>query len=456
MSKLTDKAVAALAPREKPFKVSDGNGLYLVVTPAGAKLWRMDYQLQGRRGTAALGAYANAGGARGPVSLVKARAERDRCRALLAAGVRPADDKAAAAGEVRAKAQAARAAARADRQARQAAAQAKKAQRAAEYWSVERVAEAWAVEIAVGKTEKHANQVRQSLADHVYPWIGARAISSITTADVLDVLGKLFDAGKAETARKVRQRLGKLWKFAVLKHYATADIVTPVRDITTDRLKAARTLRPPGHFASIEPSEAPALMMLIRGYSGSPVTRAAALVLAYTFVRTGELRGARWSEFQLDGDTPTWTIPVARMKVKLRGDQAADDHIVPLSRQAVQVLTELRDLSLDRVHVFPHSRKAGKTMSENTVLYALWELGYRGRMTGHGFRSLASTMLNEAGFDSALVEAQLAHEKPDRIEAAYNRAKHLERRRLMMQSYADMLDVKAGGIVEPIATGRGA
>lgn len=455
MAKLTDKAIKALAPREKNYKVTDGAGLYLVVTPAGAKLWRMDYQLNGKRGTEALDVYAKAGGGRGAMSLILARAERDRCRALLAAGVRPADDKAAAAGDVAARAAAARAAARADREARKAASEARKIQRTADHWTVERVADAWALDHGAAWTVKHRHQTHQSLRDHVFPLIGRRPVASITPADILAVLDPLLSAGKAETSRRVSQRLAGIWQYAVLRGHAAADVVTPTGREVTKRRKAALAANPRRNFASIDPAEATALMGLIRSYTGSPVTRAALLVLAFTFVRTGELRFARWAEFHLDGEAPTWVIPAARMKIKQRGEPTADDHVVPLSRQAVGALRELRGLGLDADIVFPHSRKPGKYMSENTVLYALWELGYRGRMTGHGFRALASTMLNEAGIDSALIEAQLAHEKSDRVEAAYNRAQHLERRRLMMQSFAEMLDIKPTGNLVQLRTVAG-
>jgi len=441
--KLTDKAVRALTPRERPFKVGDGGGLYLLVMPNGARYWRLDYQLNGKRGTAALGVYAEAGGARGPVSLAAARAQRDRCRELLRQGIRPADQKALDAARIQEAAAAARERSRAERTARKAAAEARRAERRTEHWTVERVAEAWADAHAVGLAKSTVRGIRQTLRDHVYPDLGAEPIARVTTADIIDLMQRILDTGHVEVAKKVRQRLAAIWQFAVLKHYAPADVVAPTSREIGKRLKAARIAKPAEHYACIPPGEAQALMRSIRGYQGSPVTRAGLLLLAYSFVRTGELRFARWHEFDLDADAPTWTIPPERMKVKRRGDRAANAHIVPLSRQAVTVLRELKAMGLDDELVLPHSRKAGKVMSENTLLYALWDLGYRGRMTGHGFRALASTLFNEAGFDSALVGAQLAHEKKSRIEAAYNRAKHLERRRAMMQWYADTLEAQA-------------
>jgi integrase len=448
--KLTDKALRALLPKDKPYKASDGGGLYLLVNPNGSRLWRFDYQLKGKRGTVALGVYQNAGGTRGPMSLAAARLERDRCRELLRQGVRPADAKALEAARVRDAAAAAREKARVEREARKAAAEAKREKRQTDYWTVERVAEAWSEAHTVGLAKSTVRGIRQTLRDHVYPDLGAKPIASVTTGDIIDLIQKILDGGHLEVAKKVRQRLGAIWQFAVLKHYAPGDVVAPTSREVGKRLKAARTARPAAHYACVPPGEAPALMRAIRGYQGSPATRAGLLLLAYTFVRTGELRFARWTEFVLFGDAPTWTIPAERMKVKRRGDRAADDHVVPLSRQAVDMLRELKAMGLDDESVLPHSRKPGKVMSENTLLYALWDLGFRGRMTGHGFRALASTILHEAGFDSALIEAQLAHEKKDRIAAAYNRAKHLERRRIMMQAYADILDGRDDGKVVPL------
>lgn len=447
---LTDKKIRNLENRDRPYKETDSGGMYLLVNPNGSRLWRFDYQLDGKRGTVALGVYQRAGGERGGMSLAEARAERDRCRDLLRRGIRPADLKAVEAAKIREEAQAAREKARADRLARTEAARAKREQRQAEFWTVERVCEAWATDHSVALAPVTVRSIRQSFRDHVYPTLGAKPIVSVTTSDVIDVIQAMLDAGLVETAGKVRRRLAAVWQFAVLKHHATADVVAPTSREISKRVKAARVLNPPEHHACVPLAEAPALMTAIRNFGGSPVTRAALLLLAYTMVRTGELRQATWDQFDLEGDAPTWVVPAAAMKVKRRGERAADDHIVPLSSQAVAVLKDLKGYALDPQYVLPNARKAGKPISENAALYALWDLGYRGRMTGHGFRALGSTMLNEAGFDSALIEAQLAHEKRDKVEAAYNRATHLERRRLMMQRLADMLDAKPTANVVPM------
>jgi hypothetical protein len=200
--KLTDKAVRALMPKERQFKASDGGGLYLLVMPNGARYWRLDYQLEGKRGTAALGVYTEAGGARGPMSLAAARLERDRCRELLRQGIRPADAKALEAARIREAAAAVREKARAERAARKAAAEAKRAQRQAEHWTVERVGEAWADIHVRGRAARTVQQLRQSLVDHVYPVIGSKSISSVTSADVVDVIDRLAVAGKHELRAK--------------------------------------------------------------------------------------------------------------------------------------------------------------------------------------------------------------------------------------------------------------
>ncbi|TXL67276.1 DUF4102 domain-containing protein [Zeimonas arvi] len=449
--KLTDKAVRALASRDKPYKASDGAGLYLLVNPNGSRLWRFDYQLDGKRGTVALGVYQHAGGTRGTMSLAGARLERDRCRELLRQGIRPADAKALEAARVREGAAAVRAKARAERAARKAAAEVKRAERLADHWTVERVGNTWADIHCRGRAARTVQQLHQSLVDHVYPYIGSRGIASVTSADIVDVIDRLAVAGKHETANKVRRRLAGIWHYAVLQGYAPADVVMPTYRETTKRIAAAKKVNPPRNLPHVRPAEAPGLMRAIRGYQGSPVTRAALLVMAYTFVRTGELRFSRWEEFDLEGVAPTWTVPAARMKVKQRGDRPAEDHVVPLSRQVVEVLRELKALRLDDERVFPHSRKLGAFMSENTMLYALDDLGYKGRQTGHGFRHLAMTILREAGFPGDVVHAQLAHEKSDeQQERAYNKAEYLPQRRIMLQAYADILDGSQAGKVVPL------
>lgn len=255
------------------------------------------------------------------------------------------------------------------------------------------------------------------------------------------MLSSLLATGKSETARRVKQRLAAVWRFAVLRGLASADVVSLGATEFTERKRLALKVNPRRNFPAVSTAELPELLRSMDAYGGSDAVRLGLRLLALTLVRTGELRGATWSEFVLDGEAPTWTIPPERMKVKARGDRAAGAHVVPLSRQAVAALRELRALGLgDGVRVMPHARKAGATLSENAFLYALAGLGYKGRMTGHGFRAVGSTVLHEAGFAHELIEAQLAHEQADDVARRYNRAEYLDRRRVMLQWYADTLD----------------
>lgn len=446
MHKLTEIEARAAAPRAKPYKLFDGGGLYLLVQPDGARYWRMNYRREGRHATAALGVYTGKGAAKVEVSLAEARRRAAELRGLLAGGIDPAAHRRAEAARVALQAQELAAQVAAQREAARARRQADQAARSLARNTFERVAEQWIAERRVHWSAEHAHQVEQSFRDHVFPKIGASPIAELTSADALDVLSGILAAGKSETARRVKQRMAGVWRFAVLRGLAPSDVVSLGATEFTERKRLALKANPRRNFPAVSPAELPELLRAMDAYSGSDVVRLGLRLLALTLVRTGELRGARWSEFVLEGDAPTWTIPPERMKVKARGDRAAGPHVVPLSAQAVAALQELRELGVgDGVRVMPHARKFGATLSENAFLYALAGLGYKGRMTGHGFRAVGSTVLHEAGFAHELIEAQLAHEQADDVARRYNRAEYLDRRRAMLQWYADTLDrLRAG------------
>ena len=446
MHKLTEIEARAAAPRAKPYKLFDGGGLYLLVQPDGARYWRMNYRREGRHATAALGVYTGKGAAKVGVSLAEARRRAAELRGLLASGVDPAAHRRAEAARLAIEAQALADQVASQREAARARRQAEQAGRTLARNTVERVAEQWIAERRVHWSAEHAHQVEQSFRDHVFPKIGARPIAELASGDALDVLSAILAAGKSETARRVKQRMAGVWRFAVLRGLAPADVVSLGASEFTERKRLALKANPRRNFPAVSPAELPELLRAMDAYSGSDVVRLGLRLLALTLVRTGELRGARWSEFVLDGDAPTWTIPPERMKVKARGDRAAGAHVVPLSGQAVAALRELREIGGgDGVRVMPHARKSGATLSENAFLYALAGLGYKGRMTGHGFRAVGSTVLHEAGFAHELIEAQLAHEQADDVARRYNRAEYLDRRRAMLQWYADTLDrLRAG------------
>jgi integrase len=438
--KLTEIEARKAAPRDKAYKLFDGGGLFLLVQPDGAKYWRMNYRLGGRHGTAALGVYLGKGAGKVEVSLAEARRQAGEVRRLLAAGIDPAAHRRAQAARTALEAQELADQVASRREAARARRQAERAARAVARNTFEAVAEQWIAERRAHWSAAHAHQVEQSFRDHVYPTIGARPIAELGSGDALDVLSDLLAAGKAETARRVKQRMVGVWRYAVLRGLAASDVVTLGTSEFSERKRLALKANPRRSFAAVSPAELPELLRAMRAYSGSDVVRLGLRLLALTLVRTGELRGALWSELTLEGDAPSWVIPPERMKIKTRGDRAAGAHVVPLSRQAVAAFLDVRALGLDGVRIMPHARKAGATISENAFLYALAGLGYKGRMTGHGFRAVGSTVLHEAGFAHELIEAQLAHEQADDVARRYNRAEYLDRRREMLQWYADALD----------------
>jgi len=446
---LSDADARNALPREKPYKLTDRDGLYLFVQPTGARYWRRNYTFKGKQKTAAIGVYWTQEIAAAPddatkkrpvMSLAKAREEVARQRALIRQGVDPADEKVVIAEKARQEAQEARQARRAAIDAAVARRKAEKAQRATARATFRKVADEWMAEAEPGWTDQHARQVRQSLRDHVEPSIGSMPITDIGTDDIDKLLAAMLNKAKIETARRVRQRLSAIWEFAVLRKYTDRDPVTPIGRRFRASQKQALKANPRQNFAAVARHELPQLLRAMRSYAGDETTRTAMWLLALTFTRTTELRLATWSEFDLEAEAPTWTVPVERMKVKVRGDQKAGSHLVPLSRQAAALLVGLKARTGNGTLVFPQSRDLLKPISENAILHAISAIGFKGKMTGHGFRAVASTLLHEAHWADGAIEAQLAHEKADAVVAAYDRSQHLDTRRRMMQAYADMLD----------------
>lgn len=393
---LSDVAVRNSKATDKPRKLSDERGLYLLVTKAG-KYWRFDYRHDGRRRTLAVGVYPY-------VTLAQARERRDQARALLANGADPSA--------------------------------AKQARKAATENSFEAVAREWHAKFSPGWVPHHADKIIKRFEREVFPWIGNRPIADISAPDLLAVLHRIETRNALDSAHRVHQNCGKVFRYAVATGRAQRD---PSGDL--------RGAIPPAverhHPTITEPKRVGELLRAIVGYSGSHVTRYALQLAPLVFVRPGELRKAEWSEFDLD--KAEWRIPAHKMKMKAV-------HIVPLSIQALAILTELHALTGSGRYVFPGARTDARHMSENTVNAGLRRLGYAvGDMTGHGFRSMASTLLNEQGWNRDAIERQLAHAERDDIRAAYNYAEHLPERRKMMQQWADYLDkLKTGAEVIPI------
>jgi integrase len=390
---LTDTAIRGAKPREKPYKLSDERGLYLLVHPRGGRYWRLKYRLHRREKLLALGSYPD-------VSLATARGRRDAARKLIADGKDPAV--------------------------------VKRADKDADKDSFEAIALEWLAKqnFAPATREKAEWMVK----DLLFPHLGSRPIRTINPPDILTVLRRLEARGKIETAHRTKQRAGQVFRYAIATGRAE-------RDPTAD-LRGALTPIDTQHRPAItEPKRVGELLRAIDGYTGQPTACYALKLAPLLFVRPTELRAAEWSEFHLEGEKPEWRVPAARMKM-------GEAHIVPLSRQVVALLREFAPISNGRL-LFPSLRTAAKPISEATLGAALRRLGYSSEeMTVHGFRSMASTLLNEQGFAPDVIELQLAHKERNKVRAAYNQAQRLEERRAMMQAWADYLDgLRAGGKV---------
>lgn len=397
---LSDTAIRNAKPAGKPVKITDGDGLYLLVQPSGAKWWRFDYRLAGKRKTLSMGVYPD-------VSLKQARERREDARKLVAAGIDPSAHR--------------------------------KATKAATVGNTfEAVAREWyGKQVTVIKAST-ADKLLRRLEGDVFPFIGAQPIDQITAPDVLKVIKRIDGRGAHDIARRMHQAIGRIFRYGVGHGLCVRD---PSRDIETrDVLQPVKTR----HHASItDPKQVGALMRAIDGFVGSFVTKCALQLAPLVFVRPGELRHAEWVEIDLDA--AEWRIPAEKMKM-------AEAHIVPLSAQAVAILREIHPLTAGKRYVFPSERGGGRPMSENTINAALRRLGYaRDEMTGHGFRSTASTLLHELGYSHHIIERQLAHAERNAVSAAYNFAEYLPERRTMMQEWADHLDkLKKGARVVPI------
>ena len=388
---LTDTFVRNLKPfNPSGDKYSDGEGMYLLVKPAG-KYWRLDYRYLGKRKTLALGVYPQ-------TSLAKARQQRANARVLLADGIDPGLQRR----------------------------QDKLRQGEAISQTLELVARAWLAKTAAERAPSTQEKVTGWLTKDIFPYLGPLPISSLRPRDVLLAIQRMEARGAVESAHRVRQVCGQVFRYAV-----AAGIVE--RDITADLKGALSTPKKTNYAAITTPKGAAALMRSIYGYTGHPYAAAALKLSALLFVRPGELRAAEWREIDLVA--AEWRIPGAKMKMK-------NDHLVPLARQAVQILRTLEPMTGHATYVFPSIRSDDRCMSENTINAALRSMGYAKEvMTAHGFRAMARTLLDEIlGERVDLIEHQLAHAVIDPNGRAYNRTAHLPGRVKMMQRWADYLD----------------
>lgn len=383
---LTEITIKALKPSEKISRHYDEKGLYLEISPSGGRWWRFKYSFDGKEKRVSLGTYPS-------ISLKTARISRDECRSLLQGGVDPGADR-----------------------------KTKKVEASGEAL-FEAVARKWFAHWKTGKTERYAGYAIRRLEVDVFAEIGNLSINSITAKTVADCVRKIEARGAHDLAHKQLNKISQIFRYAIANDLAVRN---PAADITpSDVLKPTKAV----NLARIAGNELPELLKAIDGYNGRPMTKIAIQLMALTFVRTSELIGAMWSE--IDGDV--WRIPAERMKMNSL-------HIVPLSKQAKALIESLRPITGESVYLFPGERKG--TMSNNTILYALYRMGYHSRMTGHGFRGLASTILHEKGWPHDHIELQLAHSARDEVSAAYNHALYLEPRATMMQAWADYLDAQ--------------
>jgi len=380
----------------QPYKLTDEKGLYLLVTPSGGKLWRLDYRCGGKRQTLALGSYPD-------VSLSRVREKRDEARKQLTEGIDPMAKR--------------------------------KAEKEAPAHTLEAVAREFMLNNTGRWSESHHQHVKECLERDMFPWLGSKGIGEITAPELLKVLNRIKDRGALETAHRTKQFVGQAIRFAVATGRAE-------RDPTAD-LKGALPSPVRRHFHTItEPKRLAELLRTIDGYQGSFTVRTALRLLPMVFARPGNLAEMEWSEVDLEA--AEWRIPAGKMKMR-------DRHIVPLAKQAVELLRDIHPLSGSGRYVFPADRRRlNECMSRETLGATLRRLGFKGEMTAHGFRATASTILHEQGFHSDMIERQLAHAERNAVKAAYCHAEYLPERRRMMQAWADYLDgLKNGAEVIP-------
>lgn len=393
--KLTARQISTAKPTEKPYKLSDGGGLYLLVNPNGSRYWRMKYRYAGKEKLLSIGVYPD-------VTLAEARDKRTQAKRILAAGDDPSEVKQAE----------------------------REAKNLAVNNSFELLALEWHEHKKPNWSSGYADDIMEYLRKDIFPYIGKKAITDIKPITMLSVLKKMEERGVLDKLKKTRQACRQIFTYAIITGRAEFN---PVTDL-------AGALKTPKqqHFPHLMPTQIGPFIHAVNTYSGSKVTRIATLLLMYTSVRTIELRASEWTEFDLDNDL--WQIPKERMKMR-------HPHLVPLSRQVKSHLLELKKITGWGKYVFPGRNDAHKPMSEASINQVIKRIGFAGKVTGHGFRHTMSTILHEKGFNSAWIEAQLAHADRNTIRGTYNHAQYLDGRREMLQWYADYLDELVGKVV---------
>jgi integrase len=388
---LTDTAIRTAKPTGKPQKLTDGGGLFLLISSKGGKWWRLKYRFEGKEKLLSLGTYPD-------TSLKDAREKREAARKQLAAGIDPGEHRKAV--------------------------KAAKTEQTANSFEV--IAREWYAKQAPNWAPSHGEKIIRRLERDLFPWLGARPIASITAPDLLEALRRIEARGSVETSHRALQNCGQIFRYAIATSRAKED--------PTPHLKGALSPVKETHYAAMtNPKDIGDLLRAMDGYQGTLVTKCALQLAPLVFVRPGELRAAEWAEFDLDAGE--WNIPPERMKMR-------EPHLVPLSSQAVAILREIHALTGTGRYVFPSARSSQRPMSNNAILAALRRMGFaKDEMSGHGFRAMARTILDEVlHVRPDYIEHQLAHAVRDPNGRAYNRTAHRAERHKMMQRWADYLD----------------
>jgi integrase len=387
---LTDISCRNAKPAEKPQKISDGGGLFLLIEPRGSKLWRLAYRFHGKQKTLSLGIYP-------AVSLKDARDHRDRAKELLARGIDPGEHKK----------------------------QEKRKKRLEAGNTFETVAREWFDAQKAGWTEAYADRILRRLEADIFKVIGRRPINEIEPPELLDAIRQIEKRGAVVLARRLMQVSGQVFRYAIASGLATRD---PSQDIRG----ALRSAGPKKHRTALKEADLPEFLSTLEGYQGDRKTILALKLVLHTFLRTSEVRFGLWSEFEaLGGERALWRIPAERMKARA-------EHLVPITPQVEQILGELKRLSGDSPYILP-AKTINGVISQNTLIYAIYKMGYHSKATVHGLRGTASTILNEHGFNRDWIERQLAHAERDGVRAAYNSAEWLPDRRKMLIWWSDHL-----------------
>ena len=403
--KLNARQVETAKPKDKPYKMADGGGLYLLVKTNGSRYWRLKYRIDGKEKLLALGVYPD-------VSLADARAKRDEARKGIARGIDPLE--------------------------------VKKEQKVEREAQVKNTFQEIALEWHSMKVKKwsagYASDILEAFNKDVFPFIGQRPVADIKPLELLNVLKKMEDRGATEKAKKVRQRRGEVFRYAIVTGRAEYN---PAPDLTSAMQGHEST-----HYPFLTTEELPAFFKALTGYSGSELMVLAARLLIITGLRTGELRGALWSE--IDTKKALWEISAERMKMRR-------PHIIPLSTQALAIIEQIRAMTGQFPLLFPGRNDPSKTMSEASINQVFKRIGYTGRVTGHGFRHTMSTVLHEQGYNTAWIETQLAHVDKNAIRGTYNHAQYLDGRREMLQWYSDYMESleNNGNVVQGAFNRRG-